>query len=162
MRILTPDLIYQNVPAIPPADLADRGIQAALLDLDGTLCHIKNESVSPEISAWLSALPAVGITPVLFSNNKHPDRVLRMSEALHIPLWRHLAGKPFPDGFRWAMDALSLPASRIAVIGDQIYTDVLGANRMGMLSVFVYSMDYSIGYVKLRHILEKPFLHKRA
>ena len=69
------------------------------------------------------------------------------------------AKKPLKQGFYKAMKTLDLPAEKIAVVGDQVFTDVWGANRMHMLSVYVEPIDTrEFWYTKWKRPFEKVVL----
>ena len=156
--LFSPRMVFKSAAHISPEFLHARGIRALMLDLDGTLCPSHSDAVPDWVAPWLSRMKEAGISLFMLSNNRRPGRVADFCAAYGIPAYLTRAGKPKRAGFREALRLLSLPASACALVGDQIYTDVLGANRMGIQSIFVYSMDYHIWYYRLRHLLELPFL----
>ena len=91
---------------IEPAALARRGIRLLLADLDNTLAPYGEPEPTQAVRDWAAALGEQGITLFVLSNNRHPERPRRFSQALGVPFLGH-AGKPKPGGFRRAM-ALSL------------------------------------------------------
>ena len=68
------------------------------------------------------------------------------------------AKKPFPKGIRQCLDRYGIPASEAALIGDQIYTDTLGANGAGVTSILVDAINNHNFWLKARHVLEIPFI----
>ena len=91
-----------------------------------------------------------------FSNN-HPERVGKFCEPLGVGYISH-AGKPFSRGFRKAANRLGLSMREIAVIGDQIFTDVFGGNRAGALTCYVETLDRRFFWINVRYQLERGFI----
>ena len=158
MSLLKPDFIFNRAADISVDFLMSRGVQGIILDLDGTVCPTRGVQADEACEEWLHTLTNYGIKIYLLSNNRHIERVRAFCESYGIELYSNRAAKPFRRGFLKAAAELAVPYKNIAVIGDQIYTDVLGGNRLGMQTFFVFSSDYSIWYIRLRHLLELPFL----
>lgn len=74
--------------------------------------------------------------------------------------WVSRATKPLSRGFRMGAEQLGLPMHEIAVIGDQIFTDVLGGNRMGALTCQVQSIDRGEFWIGVRCRIEKSFIER--
>lgn len=91
---------------IEPAALARRGIRLLLADLDNTLAPYGEPEPTQAVRDWAAALGEQGITLFVLSNNRHPERPRRFSQALGVPFLGH-AGKPKPGGFRRAMEQMS-------------------------------------------------------
>ena len=151
-----PYKIYENVTQIIPSDLISMGISGVLLDIDGTLMRTKDNNPSTEVRQWLQSLKQNNISLYVLSNNKHPERVKSFAQSINAE-WTYLAHKPKKQGFYNAAKCLNLPHSRIAVIGDQIFTDMLGAARCEMKGLLVNSMDTYLWYYHPRHLLERIF-----
>lgn len=112
------------------------GIEAVLLDLDNTLVGWQRKDVSDSVLHWLKELKEQGIRLCLVSNTRFGKRLLALSSELDIPCVRR-AWKPRKKGFQSAMDQLGVDAHRTAMIGDQMFTDIYGANRLGIYTVMV-------------------------
>ena len=98
-----------------------------------------------------------GITLFVVSNSRKSRRCPDFCEALGIPYVRH-AGKPGTRGFRAALEQTGIPASQAIMVGDQIVTDTLGANRAGVTSVLVRPMAWGKNPGRrLRYAIETPF-----
>ena len=121
---------------IEPAALARRGIRLLLADLDNTLAPYGEPEPTQAVRDWAAALGEQGITLFVLSNNRHPERPRRFSQALGVPFLGH-AGKPKPGGFRRAMEQMSCTPEQTAIVGDQLFTDVYGANRAGIYGILV-------------------------
>ena len=85
---------------------------------------------------WAAALGEQGITLFVLSNNRHPERPRRFSQALGVPFLGH-AGKPKPGGFRRAMEQMGCTPEQTAIVGDQLFTDILGGRNAGVLTLLV-------------------------
>lgn len=160
MTLPYPYKIYDNVTCIIPSDVLDMGVKGVLLDIDGTLMRTKDKSPAPEVMNWINDLKNSGIAVYVLSNNKHPERVKNFAESIGAQ-WTYLAHKPAKSGFIKAAGSLKLNHSQIAVIGDQIYTDMFGAARCGMRGLLVNSMDTYLWYYYPRHILELLFWREK-
>ena len=121
---------------IEPAALARRGIRLLLADLDNTLAPYGEPEPTQAVRDWAAALGEQGITLFVLSNNRHPERPRRFSQALGVPFLGH-AGKPKPGGFRRAMEQMGCTPEQTAILGDQLFTDVWGAKRAGMHTILV-------------------------
>ncbi|NLI01525.1 MAG: YqeG family HAD IIIA-type phosphatase [Chthonomonadales bacterium] len=140
LRLFCPDVYCStDVTAISPAELREAGIRAALLDLDNTLVGWQRSDLSDRVLGWLDALRAADIRLYLVSNTRFGRRLQRLSEELGMPFVRR-AWKPRRRGFRAAMEAMEVGPAETAMIGDQMFTDVLGGNRLGLLTIMVRPM----------------------
>lgn len=135
MSLLVPDRYYTNVQAIDLADLRRLGVEALLLDLDNTLIARDSREIRAEMRDWSARMSAEGFRLAIVSNNWHAI-VKGEAAALGIPLVGR-AIKPLPFAFRRGMRLLGATPARTAVIGDQIFTDVLGGNLVGATTVLV-------------------------
>lgn len=131
----------RDVRSLDSAELASAGIRALLLDVDNTLLPRDTADVAPDVRAWIASLEAVGIAAYLVSNNWHDD-IHDRAAAIGLPVVAK-ACKPLPFGFRVAMRRLGRKPSECAVVGDQIFTDVLGGNLVGSLTVLVQPLSES-------------------
>ena len=159
MSNLFPDHIFERVCDITPERLKSLGVKAVLCDLDSTLMSAVSHDLPEENIQWIKKVKDAGITVMILSNNSRECRVADVCKKLEIE-FIHLAKKPFAKGYRLATQRLLLKPSEIAMIGDQIYTDILGANRRGMITILVESMDLSLMRVRFRRIFEKSIIRK--
>ena len=121
---------------IEPAALARRGIRLLLADLDNTLAPYGEPEPTQAVRDWAAALGEQGITLFVLSNNRHPERPRRFSQALGVPFLGH-AGKPKPGGFRRAMEQMGCTPEQTAIVGDQLFTDILGGRNAGVFTLLV-------------------------
>lgn len=155
---LTPDAVFRNITDISPDFLEELCIKGLILDVDNTIAKYSESVPGDDIRGWCEKVKAKEIKLFILSNSKRPDRVRRMSEAIGAP-FIYRAGKPSRRGFMETEKKLGLRGSEIAVVGDQIFTDVLGAKRAGMRAFIVYplGMDENILF-RLRRLAETPFI----
>lgn len=158
LQVFTPDCVFDSVYDITPAFLQARGVRGALIDIDGTVSSHRVALPDEKLRAYLASLRQAGIKVLFLSNNK-AERVRRFSEAAGAE-WVSRATKPLSRGFRKGADRLGLPMHEIAVIGDQIFTDVLGGNRLGALTCQVQSIDRAEFWIGVRCRLEKGFIER--
>ena len=137
--MLTPDLYYRSVLDIDLAALAEKGVTTLLLDLDNTLLPRDSGVVPDDIKAWADGLAASGFTACLVSNNWH-ERVVRVAGELGFELVSK-AVKPLPFAFWAALRRAGSTRRTAAVVGDQMFTDVLGGKLTGIMTVLVCPMS---------------------
>lgn len=133
--LLTPDYRKGKAFEIDAAFLAEAGIKALIIDIDNTLVKWRGEEPDSTTVAWITNLKNAGIKLALVSNAGGP-RASRMGALLDIPAIAP-ARKPMKYGFARALAALGTNATETAAVGDQIFTDVLGAHRCGLKTILV-------------------------
>ena len=133
-----PDYYFPDIYAIDPERLRARGVKVLLADLDNTLA------------------PYGVPTLFLLSNSRRPGRAQHYAEALGIPYEGH-AGKPKAGGFRRALARMNAAPEEAAIVGDQIFTDILGGNRAGVLTLLVHPIRFGTVFRALRFGIETPF-----
>lgn len=116
--------------------LEGEGVSLLMADLDNTLIPYCAQDPTDALRAWHADLAAHGVTLFLLSNSRRPKRPLRFAAGLGVDYLDH-AGKPKTSGFSRAMERYGVTAEQCAMAGDQIYTDVLGANLAGVRSILV-------------------------
>lgn len=154
---LLPHWWGRSIFDIDPAALARRGITLLLADLDNTLVPYGVPEPTAEVRAWKEALAAAGVTLFILSNNRHPQRPERFANALGVPFLGH-AGKPKPGGFYRAMEQMGRTPVQTAIVGDQIFTDILGGRNAGVLTLLVEPIRLAGNPGRyLRYAAEWPF-----
>lgn len=123
--------VYQLTPEV----LRQKGIKAVLVDLDNTLIAWNNPDGTPELKQWINEMKEAGILVMVVSNNK-AERVYRAIKHLDLP-YVSRAMKPFKKGFKEAQKKLNLQPDELLMVGDQLMTDIRGANRAGIRNVLV-------------------------
>ncbi|NLO90284.1 MAG: YqeG family HAD IIIA-type phosphatase [Clostridia bacterium] len=133
--LLKPDLQVKSIFDIPLRELRKKGINSLIIDLDNTITQWNSLEISQEVFQWFEKIKHSGFKACLVSNNPG-ERVSLIAKALGIPSIPK-AGKPRRKAFRQALKLLNSSLQETAVVGDQIFTDVLGGNRMGLYTVLV-------------------------
>lgn len=163
MAIFRPTYALKKITDITPSALKKRGIKALVLDVDNTLTTHNNPTPAAGVSEWIEEMKSAGIKLIIVSNNS-TERVTPFAEMLGLHFVPNGA-KPLPVGFKRAaaeLRAAGVPKNRIAAVGDQIFTDILGANLAGIRSIFVYPIEFETSLpFKLKRAAEKPLLPKR-
>jgi len=159
MPIFMPTAAFRRVTDITPGDLRALGAEAVLLDVDNTLTVHNAPAPLEGAVEWTHALRDAGLKVIIVSNNKR-TRVEAFSAKFGLPFcWR--ACKPLPLGYIRAARQVGAKLGRCVVVGDQIFTDIIGANLVGMKSVLLTPIEEEIGWsFRLRRRLEKPFREK--
>ena len=160
MILLHPHRVFQTPLDVTAETLRQMGVCALLLDIDGTLAEKHAPEPPPGIVAWAEQLRRDGIRLFVLSNNRRPQRVRHFGEKLGCG-FIHRARKPWKKGFARALAALGCAPEQAALLGDQIFTDVLGARRSGLYALRVESVDTHLWYFGLRRFFEKPFLQPK-
>lgn len=154
---LIPQMLLPGYGSLTPEMLRERGIRLLLCDLDYTLAPKYVPGPDEALHRWLAAMREAGIRVMILSNNRSPVRVERFCRDLGIDYVGH-AGKPSPKGFQAAMEKAGVTPQQTAMLGDKLLTDVLGANRSGVLAVMVEPMGGPKGvWNHILHGLQKPF-----
>ncbi len=139
IRWLVPRRAVRRLVDLDPAELVGLGIRGVILDVDNTLLGPEETAPSPEVVAWMEALGRAGLRAVLVSNTL-PSRLRRICERLGCPAVGGLP-KPNPWRLRRAMAVLRTRPAQTAAIGDQLFTDVLPANLLGLYTVLVEPLE---------------------
>lgn len=135
MSLLHPTLHLKSITGLSLRQLERWGVKGLILDVDNTLTTHDNPVPHPQVLLWLERMSRRGISMIILSNN-HPGRVQPFAQLLELPFTAN-AAKPLPQGFGRAAAELALPKEQIAVVGDQIFTDILGGNLFGVKTVLV-------------------------
>lgn len=155
MSIFRPFLLKKDVTTISPALLHEMGVKALLLDVDNTLTTHNSQQLSSAVSQWLENVKQNGFTPVIVSNGNE-KRVAPFADALGLPFTAS-AAKPLPAGFLRAMRERGLTREECVVIGDQIFTDLLGGKAAGMrvIQVLPLDTDTDTKFIRFKRKLER-------
>jgi uncharacterized protein len=132
-RILRPKLSLTQLEELTPCKLHSLGIRGLLIDLDNTLLPLNMTELEAYQRSWLMSLTDGGVSPCLVSNAV-PQRIERALGSLEIPYVAR-ARKPLKTGYRKGLELLGLNPHECGMLGDQLFTDVFGANRLGIFSI---------------------------
>ena len=157
MKFYHPDYIFGKTINITPEFLKNLGITNLLLDVDNTLTTHGNPVPAEGIVEWIKLMHDNGINLMIVSNN-YKKRVEPFANLLGLP-YSCFSTKPLPRGFIKAMKHLGSNTKNTAVVGDQIFTDILGAHLMGMTGIMVLAIleEGGIGF-KIKRNFEKKYI----
>lgn len=140
LKLVCPEARVESVLDIPVEWIAQRGIRGVILDLDNTIVVWNEDDLQPEIIDWVGNLKKAGLEVCIVSNSSKFKRVEELSSQLGVKSVT-LATKPSRRAYRLAFEVMSTQPEETLAIGDQMFTDVLGANRMGIRAVMVRPMS---------------------
>lgn len=156
---LAPDLYVKSIYHIDLDDLQRRGIRAIITDLDNTLVAWDDPLPNQRLIAWLKGAQAKGFSVYIVSNNSR-DRVQKFARAFGVPAISK-AIKPRRGAFRTACEAMGVEPKEAAIVGDQVFTDVLGGNRLGAYTILVVPVsDREFFGTKIMRMLERLVLRR--
>jgi len=145
--IFYPKGYFNKVSEISLEYLKQNNIKGLILDVDNTLIDYYR-NISEETINWANNLKQNGIKICILSNSNKHEKVKEVAEKLDLE-YTYFGMKPLKKGFKKARKMLGLENSEIAAIGDQIFTDVIGANRMKMFSILVEPIEEKDIFVTL-------------
>lgn len=157
MALFRAGFLADKIYEISGAALGRRGIRLLLADLDNTLVPYGVPLPDEKLKSWRDELAAHGVTLFILSNNRHESRPRTFAQALDVPYIGH-AGKPKTASFVKAMEQMGVAPEQTAIVGDQIFTDVLGGNRAGVATILVKPIRLAGNPGRyLRYAVEVPF-----
>ena len=133
--IFYPKGYFNKVSEISLEYLKENKIKGLILDVDNTLIDYYR-NISEETINWANSLKENGIKMCILSNSNKKEKVKEVAGKLGLE-YTYFGTKPLKRGFKRAKKMLNLENNEIAAVGDQIFTDVIGANRMKMFSILV-------------------------
>ena len=151
-----PSMIADAVTDISPALLQQWGIELLMLDFDNTIVPYTTSEPTQAVLSWFASMQAEGIRLCVVSNSRN-SRVKVFCEKYGLDCITH-AKKPFSKGIRECLAKYGIAPEKCALVGDQIYTDTLGANGCGVRSVLVKAIHNHNFWLKARHVAELPFI----
>ncbi|MBD5654836.1 MAG: YqeG family HAD IIIA-type phosphatase [Candidatus Eremiobacteraeota bacterium] len=130
-----PNAFARSLSTVSLDDLVSRGFHGIIIDLDNTLVGYGQDNIAPVDVAWIDAARSRELRICLVSNN-FDERVMRVARQLDVPAIPS-ALKPLPFGFLQALSVLGTRKNQTVVVGDQLFTDVLGAKLLGLHAILI-------------------------
>lgn len=156
--LIYPDFYIDNVREVTLDFLKEHNIKGLILDVDNTVIDFDRKFEEGTIE-WVENLKKEGIKFYIVSNTNKIDKVEYVAKSLNVPYF-NFAQKPFKKGFLKAKEHMNLESENIASIGDQIMTDVIGANRCKMTSILVKPIGKKDIFVtRLKRPIEKVIIN---
>lgn len=157
--ILYPKANFNNVREIDIKFLQKNNIKALILDVDNTLIDY-DKNLEPETIKWAENLKKQGIKLYILSNTNKKEKVKTVAEKLNIE-YEYFAKKPLKSGFKKVQEKLQEQPENIGVVGDQIFTDVVGGNRCKMFTILVEPIaEKDIWITRLKRPIENAIKKK--
>ena len=153
---LLPQIIVPALTDVTEELLHSRNIRLLMLDFDNTIVPYTTSTPTEEMDRWLGTMAKSDIVLCVVSNS-HKDRVKIFCAKYGIDCITH-ANKPFSKGIAECLEKYRMKPEVCALVGDQIFTDTLGANCTGVMSILVKAIDNHNIWLKLRHVAEMPFI----
>lgn len=162
--LIYPCAYMKNVKEITIEFLNNNNIKALILDVDNTILDF-DKNIPDGIQEWSKDLKEQGIKFCILSNSNKKEKVKMVAEKLDIPYF-YFGTKPLKRGFKKAIKLLQEKNENIAAVGDQIFTDIIGANRCKLFSILVKPIadkDLLITRIKrpIENIIIKRYLKNR-
>ena len=152
--MLKPKFKFNRITDISPEFLLKNNIEALILDVDNTLSTHHGEELVDGLEHWLAYMNDNGIKLIILSNSKK-SRVEPFARKISLD-YISLGLKPLPFGYIKALRFLKSKRNNTAIVGDQIFTDVLGGNTVGIKTILLTPILLETGWsFKLRRRLEK-------
>ena len=137
----------------------NNNIKAVIFDIDNTLVTHTTKVPPKDVLEYFDFLKANAIRYGIVSNN-NKKRVETFCKDLNVP-YIYRAFKPRRAPLKKLMKEFNVPAQNICLVGDQLFTDMLGANRMGFVSVAVTALGKNeTGFVSVKRVFEKMIMKK--
>lgn len=156
---LRPDIMADSLNELSAATFKDRGIEGIIIDLDNTLTNWNERFITDDVCSWVKMLQSQGLRFCVLSNSgrKRIKETVKVLGISYVPN----ALKPRKRGFLQAMQKLNTKPNNTAVIGDQLFTDVLGGKRLGLMTIMIKPRNKRefLGTKLIRRV-EKIFLSK--
>ena len=158
-RLLTADAYINSIFDITPKGLREKGISGLILDIDNTLVATNIRDADDKIIHYIKSLIEDGIKIIVVSN-AGKKRVETFCRPLKIN-YVYKAFKPLSRGFDRAIRKMGLPEEKVAIAGDQLFTDVLGGNIKGVHTILLKPIDLDEPFpLRIKRIFERPILAK--
>lgn len=157
LKKLLPSLHVNSIYDIDLWELKRKGIKGIITDLDNTLVEWDRSDPTPELIEWFKSLEEHGFRCIVVSNN-NTERVRRFVQPLGIP-FISMARKPSLRAFRESLNRLGCSEHEAVVIGDQLFTDILGGNRLGLYTILVVPVTNTDGFLtRFNRMMERKAL----
>lgn len=157
MQIFLPDIYTQSIYTIDYESLKNAGIKIVLFDLDNTITPISGKEPTRKVKDLFEDIKSIGLKPVILSNSGK-RRVEPFKDGLFVDA-SCTSMKPLKRKYKKILNIYNVKPDEVAAVGDQLLTDVFGANRMGITSILVNQIstsDFSV--TKLNRVIENMII----
>ena len=158
MSIFFPNERYNRITDISPEQLYNRGFRGIILDVDNTLTTHDNPVPGVGVEKWLADAKAAGLKLIILSNNT-PERVTPFADMLKLDFEAD-GKKPLWGGYLRAAKKMGVEKKKVIAIGDQIFTDIMGARLAGIYSILTDPIKpEKTKFFKFKRWAERPILN---
>ncbi len=155
--LIKPYKYFESATDISADYLKSIGVTALMLDVDNTLTLRKGSVILEGVPDWLKKMQNEGIKLIILSNSK-PKRMERVSKNLGLPFVAY-GMKPITVGYFKAAKRMGVKRKECAIVGDQLFTDMLGGNLAGVKTILVSPKELETTFLfKVKRGLERPLL----
>jgi HAD superfamily phosphatase (TIGR01668 family) len=156
-----PNLYIDSVLDLTPKRLLRYAIKSLLLDVDCTLKNYRSQNISQEIAAWIEIMKENGIGLCLLSNG-HYERIHHFAERVQLPFVAP-AMKPLPFGCRTAIQTMNFDKKSTAIVGDQVFADLLAGKLAGLFTILVVPIlpEEEPWFTRIKRPLERMVLYPK-
>lgn len=159
MKILMPDYMFQKYDDVTPEFLSDIGVRALIIDIDNTLAPYEQPQPDERLLAWIESMKKSGVGMTLMSNNDR-RRVELFNRDIKLPAY-YKSGKPLSKNLKRAMANMGSDKTNTAVLGDQLLTDALAGNLLGLRAIIVPPIkDKTSLFFRFKRLCERPAVKK--
>ena len=159
LSILHPKHYVESIYDLKPEFFQNNGFKGIVLDIDDTLVEHGDLNIPGHLFDYVKELKEMGLKIAAVSNNKR-KRVLPFCKQLDIPFYCFSA-KPLKRGYKRAIREMDLNPFEVCTIGDQLFTDILGGNRMKIYTILVRPLSGKKGFtLNIKRHFEKKVLKK--
>lgn len=154
-----PTYMFDKVEDIPYELIKKENIKLIMMDMDNTLIDAKKKYKN-SLKHWIEEVSNLNVKMCILSNSPFGDKVKKIAKELNVE-YEYNAGKPLLKGFKRVIEKSKFPKDNILMIGDQIFTDVWGGNRIGVKTVLVTPINKKESFLtKVKRPLERLILKK--
>jgi hypothetical protein len=153
---LIPQFSFRKVTDITTGFLEQSGVKFLMLDLDNTIAAYDEHVLSDDVAEWIQDIQMNGIKLFIISNSTRKKRVESHCGAIGANFLMK-SNKPSPKSLFRAMEVSGFDPDTSALVGDQILTDTLAANRAGVTSIVVRPKRFTNPFLAIRYFFELPF-----
>ena len=159
---LQPNLILNSVTDITPELLQKHGIRSLLLDVDSTLKRYSATKIPPEIARWIDSMRENGVLFCILSNGLE-HRIRPLAAQMQLPYVAQ-ALKPSPFGCRKAMKTMEFDPKATAIVGDQVFADILAGKFAKIFTILVTPIhpEEEHWYTRIKRPFEKWVVKHRG
>lgn len=159
MNLYKPTIYSKDIYSINYIKLKEQGIKLFLFDIDNTIAKTSEKTPSEKVIKLFKELKKENFKIIILTNAV-PHRALRFKKSLNVDTY-YLSCKPSKRNYLRIIKKYKYKKEEIAAIGDQIYTDIKGANKLGLTSILVDQISYRESiFTKINRLRENKLINK--